>query len=72
MDGHAGSVCHGGLALVRRKAGRLILKEAEELLKPDPLAETRNNKALRPNPMAQRELRLSGKYRILYNVDAGA
>jgi mRNA-degrading endonuclease RelE of RelBE toxin-antitoxin system len=55
-----------------RKTGRSLLQEAEELLKADPLAETRNNKVLRPNPVAQRELRLSGKYRILYNVDPGA
>jgi hypothetical protein len=26
-------------------------------------------KTLRPNPVAQRELRLFGKYRVLFNVD---
>lgn len=35
----------------------------------NPLAETRNMKTLRPNPCAQRELRLSGKYRVLFDVD---
>jgi mRNA-degrading endonuclease RelE of RelBE toxin-antitoxin system len=52
-----------------RKDGRLVLGSAEELLRGDPLAETRNMKTLRPNPVAQRELRLLGKYRVLFNVD---
>ena len=29
-------------------------------------------KTLRPNPIAQRELRLFGKYRLLFNVDEDA
>ena len=37
-----------------------------------PLAETRNAKTLRPNPVAERELRLFGKYRVLFNVDEDA
>lgn|SRR5487761_1729575 len=52
------------------KEGRRLLKEAEKRLSADPLAETRNLKTLRPNPVAQRELRLFGKYRILFNVEA--
>jgi mRNA-degrading endonuclease RelE of RelBE toxin-antitoxin system len=52
-----------------RKVGRRLLQEAEERLGSDPLIKSRNNKALRPNPFAQRELRISGKYRILYYVD---
>ncbi|HKI36686.1 MAG TPA: hypothetical protein VKA46_32825 [Gemmataceae bacterium] len=55
-----------------RREGRQILRAAEELLSAAPLAETRNLKTLRPNPVAQRELRLSGKYRVLFNVDAEA
>ncbi len=51
-----------------RKTGRLLLKEAEQRLSADPLAETRHLKTLRPNPMARRELRLFGKYRVLFNV----
>ena len=35
----------------------------------DPVSETRNCKALRSNPIAQRELRLGGKYRILYSIE---
>lgn len=52
-----------------KKNGRRLLDEAERLLGPNALAETRNMKSLRPNPVAQRELRLFGKYRILVNVD---
>src|SRR5262249_44779103 len=43
-----------------KKDGRLLLREAEEYLAADPLGVTRNLKTLRPNPVAQRELRLRG------------
>jgi mRNA-degrading endonuclease RelE of RelBE toxin-antitoxin system len=52
-----------------RKDGRILLDEAESRLSTDPLAETKSLKTLRPNPLAQRELRLFGKYRVLFNVD---
>lgn len=52
-----------------KKDGRELLKVAEEQLRSNPLAESRNLKSLRPNPFAQRELRLFGKYRVLFNVD---
>jgi mRNA-degrading endonuclease RelE of RelBE toxin-antitoxin system len=52
------------------KQGRLLLEKAVVQLRHDPLAQSRNMKDLRPNPIAQRELRLFGKYRILFNVDA--
>src|SRR5437660_11045243 len=55
-----------------RKDGRKLLEAAEERLSADPLAETRNLKTLKPNPVAQRELRLFGKYRVLFNVDPAA
>jgi hypothetical protein len=45
------------------------LKTSLEYLEQDPLAETKSLKTLRPNPVAQRELRLFGKYRILFSVD---
>ena len=48
------------------KEGRLLLASLEERLAADPLGESRNMKTLRPNPVAQRELRLSGKYRALF------
>ena len=51
------------------KDARLILEAARERLSADPLAETRNMKTLRPNPIAERELRLFGKYRVLFTVD---
>ena len=51
-----------------RKDGRILLDEAETRLLAEPLAETRSMKTLRPNPVAQRELRLFGKYRVLFNV----
>jgi mRNA-degrading endonuclease RelE of RelBE toxin-antitoxin system len=52
-----------------RKQGRLLLRTASKYLTADPLAETQQMKTLRPNPVAQRELRLFGKYRVLFNVD---
>lgn len=35
----------------------------------DPLATMRHLKSLRPNPVAQRDLRLCGRYRVLFTVD---
>ena len=55
-----------------KKDGRLLLAEAEQHLSSDPLLESRNMKTLRPNPVAERELRLFGKYRVLFNVDEQA
>ena len=62
----------GDLRWFGRKTGRLLLAAAEEVLEADPLVETRNLKTLRPNPVAQRELRLSGKYRVLFNVETAS
>ena len=55
-----------------KKDGRQLLTEAIGRLVEDPLAETRQMKTLRPNPLARRELRLFGKYRVLFNVDESA
>lgn len=52
-----------------KKDGRLLLNEAARRLGSDPLAETRHMKTLRPNPVAQRELRLLGKYPVLFNLN---
>ena len=52
-----------------KKDGRLLLKEAEQPLSAEPLLESRNMKTLRPNSVAERELRLFGKYLVLFNVD---
>jgi mRNA-degrading endonuclease RelE of RelBE toxin-antitoxin system len=59
----------GDLAWFGKKDGRMLLKEAEQYLSADPLLESRSMRTLRPNPIAQRELRLFGKYRVLFNVD---
>ena len=60
------------LRALGQKAGRAVLKAAVARLAADPLAETRHMKTLRPNPMVQRELRLLGKYRVLFVVDREA
>jgi mRNA-degrading endonuclease RelE of RelBE toxin-antitoxin system len=52
-----------------KTTGRKLLKTASEYLERDPLGETKNLKTLRPNPFAARELRLFGKYRILFSVN---
>jgi mRNA-degrading endonuclease RelE of RelBE toxin-antitoxin system len=55
-----------------QKNGRQLLKTAIQRLSINPTSETRHMKTLRPNPVAQRELRLLGDYRILFDVDAVA
>lgn len=59
----------GDLQWFGKKIGRVLLDEAERELAAHPLAATRNMKTLRPNPVAQRELRLRGDYRVLFNVE---
>lgn len=48
---------------------KLILSVAAERLTADPTQETRNLKTLRANRVAQRELRLQGRYRVLFDVN---
>lgn len=57
------------LRALGRREGRAVLLAAVQRLATDPLAETRNLKTLRPNPVAQRELRLFGRYRVLFAVE---
>jgi mRNA-degrading endonuclease RelE of RelBE toxin-antitoxin system len=52
-----------------RKVGQAILKAATSRLANDPLEESKSMKTLRPNRFAKRELRLMGKYRVLFNVN---
>ena len=52
-----------------KKTGRKVLEKALDYLERDPLADAKNLKTLRRNPIAQRELRLFGKYRVLFSVD---
>ena len=56
------------LRALGRREGRAVLKAAVAHLAADPLAETRHMKTLRANPVAQRELRLFGRYRVLFSV----
>lgn len=60
----------GDLRWFGKRDARLLLKAAVASLEGDPVAESRNLKTLRPNPVAQRELRLLGRYRVLFDVDA--
>ena len=53
-----------------RAEGRLILTTAQKRLASNPLEQSRSMKTLRPNRVAQRELRLFGKFRVLFNVEA--
>lgn len=57
------------LRALGRKQGRAVLKAAAERRAADPLATTRHLKSLRLNPVAHRELRLFGRYRVLFTVD---
>ena len=50
------------------KQGRAVLKEASARLAENPLAQTRHLKTLRPNLVAERELRLFSRYRVLFTV----
>lgn len=52
-----------------RKTGRVLLAEAEKQLSNDPVSESKNLKTLKPNRIAQRELRLFGRYRVLFNIN---
>ena len=52
-----------------KRDGRLLLKAAIAQLEKDPTIDTKNLKTLRPNRVAQRELRLLGRFRVLFNVD---
>jgi hypothetical protein len=62
----------GDLQWFGRKTARTLLTTTIERLSSDPKAETTNMKTLRPNPYASRELRLFGKYRVLFNVSDAA
>lgn len=55
-----------------KRDGRMLLQETERHLAADPMLESRNIKTLQPNAIASRELRLFGKYRVLFNVDEGS
>jgi len=55
------------LRLFRKFEQKQIIESIESQLKHKPKVETRNRKRLRPNDVAEWELRL-GKYRVFYSV----
>ena len=56
------------LKLYRKHERQLIVDEIDEQLSHEPSHETRNRKRLRPNRVAEFELRIT-KFRIFYDVD---
>ena len=49
---------------------RRILNHIDACLSHEPERETRNNKVLRPNRLAERELRID-RFRVFYDIDGG-
>lgn len=56
------------LSWFSKRDQKRILAGIESNLRYDPTVETRNRKRLRPNPLAEWELRI-GDFRVLYDVD---
>ena len=52
----------------RKAEQSYILGELESAVLPEPTTETRNRKRLRPNELAEWELRI-GDFRVFYDVD---
>lgn len=55
------------LASLRKFGQKQVMDEIDAQLKHEPNVETRNRKRLRPNDVAQWELRI-GKFRVFYDV----
>jgi mRNA-degrading endonuclease RelE of RelBE toxin-antitoxin system len=55
----------------RTREQQIIYDQTEEQLAHEPNVETRNRKKLRPNQVAEWELRID-KYRVFYDVDLDA
>ncbi len=55
----------------RKREQQIIFDRIEEQLTDEPNVETRNRKKLRPNQVAQWELRIES-YRVFYDVDLDA
>ena len=56
------------LRLYRKHERQLIVDQIDEQLSHEPSHETRNRKRLRPNSVAEFELRIT-KFRVFYDVD---
>lgn len=59
------------LKALRKFEQRRVLDEIETQLRYEPTVETRNRKRLRPNEIAEWELRV-GRFRVFYNSDQTA
>lgn len=59
------------LTCFRKSDQNRILDAIEEQLSHQPTQETRNRKRMRPNPFAERELRV-GAFRVYFNVNEEA
>src|SRR4051794_13529556 len=59
------------LRFFKKREQNVIMDAVAEQLAAEPLVETTNRKALRPNTLADRELRV-GSYRVFYDVDETA
>ena len=59
------------LKAFRKFEQNTIIDSIEAQLKHEPMVETRQRKQLRPNDVAEWELRL-GKFRVFYNVEEAA
>jgi mRNA-degrading endonuclease RelE of RelBE toxin-antitoxin system len=59
------------LKALRKFEQRDVIEGIESQLMHEPRKETRNRKKLRPNDVAERELRI-GRFRVFYNVDDDA
>lgn len=53
-----------------RRDQRRIMDQIDLSLRHEPERETRNNKVLRPNQLAERELRID-RFRVFYDIEEG-
>lgn len=58
----------GDLRTLRKRDQRLVVDGVKEQLEREPIQETRNRKRLRPNQLAEWEVRID-RFRVFYDVD---
>lgn len=58
----------GDLRMLKKRERQIVIREVEEQLRYEPTQETQNRKRLRPNQLAEWELRVE-RYRVFYDVD---
>ena len=59
------------LRVLKKRERQIIVDQIEAQLQHEPSQETRNRKRLRPNQLAEWQLRID-RYRVYYDVDNGA